>query len=240
MPALSKQDMSVSETELAIRAVGGDQTAIKALKLLREQNASKPAGGSFTAILDPYGNIRSFFNPKTGQIVAPPEEGGRKTPLSELALRERATLGELITQVDLLEELAIGNRGSIGPVDSMAGWLASKTVGNIPAVAEMRRLAGNLADMLLRARSGAQINEQEYARLVSLVPQTSDPETNFFAKLRSFRDELKRVQASRIGQSGGQNELQGGVPSGATHIAPGSDGKNHYTNAQGQDLGVAP
>lgn len=32
----------------------------------------------------------------------------------------------------------------------------------------------------------------------------------------------------------------GGPPAGATHIAPGSDGKNHYTNAQGQDLGVAP
>ena len=29
-------------------------------------------------------------------------------------------------------------------------------------------------------------------------------------------------------------------PPGATHTAPGSDGKNHYTNANGQDLGVAP
>ena len=29
-------------------------------------------------------------------------------------------------------------------------------------------------------------------------------------------------------------------PKGATHIAPGSDGKSHYTNSQGQDLGVAP
>jgi hypothetical protein len=29
-------------------------------------------------------------------------------------------------------------------------------------------------------------------------------------------------------------------PAGATHTAMGSDGKKHYTNAQGQDLGVAP
>jgi hypothetical protein len=32
----------------------------------------------------------------------------------------------------------------------------------------------------------------------------------------------------------------GGAPAGATHIAPGSDGQNHYTNDSGQDLGVAP
>jgi len=32
----------------------------------------------------------------------------------------------------------------------------------------------------------------------------------------------------------------GGPPAGATHIAPGSDHRNHYTNAQGQDLGIAP
>ncbi len=30
------------------------------------------------------------------------------------------------------------------------------------------------------------------------------------------------------------------APQGATHIAPGSDGKKHYTNAQGKDFGVAP
>ena len=30
-------------------------------------------------------------------------------------------------------------------------------------------------------------------------------------------------------------------PSGATHIVPGRDGKNHYTNAAGTvDLGIAP
>jgi hypothetical protein len=31
-----------------------------------------------------------------------------------------------------------------------------------------------------------------------------------------------------------------GPPVGATHIAPGSDGKNHYTDNSGRDLGIAP
>jgi hypothetical protein len=36
------------------------------------------------------------------------------------------------------------------------------------------------------------------------------------------------------------NGQQQAKPPGATHTAMGSDGKKHYTNAQGQDLGVAP
>jgi hypothetical protein len=32
---------------------------------------------------------------------------------------------------------------------------------------------------------------------------------------------------------------QQGPPAGATHTAKGSDGRLHYTNAQGQDLGIA-
>jgi hypothetical protein len=44
------------------------------------------------------------------------------------------------------------------------------------------------------------------------------------------------------GQKGAGSQSQGGKPpDGATHIVPGPDGKNHYTNAQGTvDLGVAP
>lgn len=42
------------------------------------------------------------------------------------------------------------------------------------------------------------------------------------------------------GQGGGQSAA-GGVPTGATHIVAGPDGKNHYTNANGTvDLGIAP
>ena len=42
-----------------------------------------------------------------------------------------------------------------------------------------------------------------------------------------------------IKQYGAPAPAPKGPPAGATHTAPGSDGKQHYTNAQGQDLGVA-
>jgi hypothetical protein len=45
------------------------------------------------------------------------------------------------------------------------------------------------------------------------------------------------VQQANAAKGGKQQ----GMPSGATHIVPGPDGKKHYTNAQGTvDLGVAP
>ena len=49
---------------------------------------------------------------------------------------------------------------------------------------------------------------------------------------------LAGTQGGGANQSGGR---QGGPPPGATHIVPGRDGKNHYTNATGTvDLGIAP
>jgi hypothetical protein len=45
--------------------------------------------------------------------------------------------------------------------------------------------------------------------------------------------------AQKIGISLGGNSAPSGPPAGATHIAPGSDGRNHYTNNKGEDLGVA-
>jgi hypothetical protein len=46
----------------------------------------------------------------------------------------------------------------------------------------------------LRARSGAQINEQEYKRLRRLVPTITDPEKAFFAKLERMTIELQQLQ----------------------------------------------
>lgn len=47
-----------------------------------------------------------------------------------------------------------------------------------------RRSLNDVADMLLRARSGAQINEQEYGRLTKLLPRLSDEPTVFKAALQ--------------------------------------------------------
>ena len=68
--------------------------------------------------------------------------------------------------------------------------------------------------------------------------------------MNSKRDALKdqytqgmKGQPNFGGAQNGQTQGAGGgggtPPAGATHTAKGSDGKLHYTNAQGQDLGIA-
>lgn len=60
--------------------------------------------------------------------------------------------------------------------------------------------------------------------------------------MNSKRDALKDQYTQGMkGQPnfGGSSGGGGTPPAGATHTAKGSDGKLHYTNAQGQDLGVA-
>jgi hypothetical protein len=45
------------------------------------------------------------------------------------------------------------------------------------------------SDLLLRARSGAQINEQEYTRLKGTLPNLTDEPNVFVAKMKRFQDE---------------------------------------------------
>lgn len=64
-------------------------------------------------------------------------------------------------------------------------------------------------------------------------------------KLTTVYDYQQRQMFENQGNGGAKptqpSAASGGVPSGATHIVPGPDGKNHYTNAAGTvDLGVAP
>jgi hypothetical protein len=53
--------------------------------------------------------------------------------------------------------------------------------------------------LLLRARSGAQINEQEYQRLTKIVPNPNSPDARFLSDLRNFREEVRGVLARRSG-----------------------------------------
>ena len=63
----------------------------------------------------------------------------------------------------------------------------------------------DLADMLLRARSGAQINEQEYQRLAKLVPTPNLPPKVFKERLNRFETQLLqtlKAQQERLKKGG--------------------------------------
>ena len=64
--------------------------------------------------------------------------------------------------------------------------------GNIsPEEVTFRNSLLDAADLLLRARSGAQINEQEYNRLKSVLPQLTDEPNVFLPALKRFSDEVR-------------------------------------------------
>ena len=79
--------------------------------------------------------------------------------------------------------------------------------------AKFRSALSDAADMLLRARSGAQINEQEYKRLAGLLPKATDEPQIFEANLSRFENQLRQsltnrkkyenIPRSSLGQQGG-------------------------------------
>lgn len=62
---------------------------------------------------------------------------------------------------------------------------------------QFRQSLGNIADTLLRLRSGAQINEKEFSRLRGLLPKATDEPKVFDAGLKRFETELSSILESK-------------------------------------------
>jgi hypothetical protein len=141
------------------------------------------------------------------QVRAELQSGG--TPLNPRTAGERKDEGNLsvmLEDIGTLNRLADTHKDAIGPVQGRVAALKRATVGTgDPEVNELFRISDNLADQLLRARSGAQINENEYSRLRSIVPNPRGPEDKFFSDLQGFRSEMERIIQERFQapQSGG-------------------------------------
>lgn len=157
---------------------------------------SARAMGTPQKLQDEQGNIKGWMFPATGQFV-PNTVGGRASGMSTGELDRRGMLNQMTQSLDELETLANSNRGSIGVVAGKLASLKRNTIGATSGVDDMFHISDNLSDMLLRARSGAQINEQEYARLRNLVPNPRGPENKFFDDLRRYRTELGQLAAVR-------------------------------------------
>ena len=63
---------------------------------------------------------------------------------------------------------------------------------------QFRLALTDAGDMLLRARSGAQINEQEYDRLKGILPKPTDEPGVFSSALSRFETELRSVLTQKI------------------------------------------
>ena len=90
------------------------------------------------------------------------------------------------------------NSSWVGPVAGRVGSMERKYTGTAtPEQVQFYDYIKDMEDALLRARSGAQINEQEYKRLVGFLPDPNLPPSSFKASLKRFEDQLSGLLQSK-------------------------------------------
>jgi hypothetical protein len=187
-------------------------------KKVAEAPRAEPAPqGHLIPLTDQYGRIVKFYNNKTGEVTDPPVEDLRKGGVPAGEMEKRSTLTVMTEDIKTIRGLLMDPKVSevIGPISGRVADLKRNTIGGVgDGVNDLFRLSDNLADQLLRARSGAQINEAEFARLRKLVPNARGPLDKFKTDLDTFESELNRLLQYRTGG----HPAAGGPP--ATTSAP--------------------
>jgi hypothetical protein len=150
--------------------------------------------------------------PNTGPAPTPIPSGGEISPRvpPTIPTAESDKLADLSA---MREALGVVKQNFspefVGPIN--ARLLKAKQTSGIGATekgALFTQSVQDIKDRLLRARSGAQINEQEYQRLVQLVPDQFQSIPDFTAKLGRFQQVLdsmtstKRQELIRAGYRG--------------------------------------
>ena len=142
--------------------------------------------------------------PTKGPNVPPlgqPTGFGKPTPAGEIdklanldALKQNIVSIKELYKMDTPEE----RKNWVGPVAGRIGAIEEKYTGTA-SDDQVRFYAyvRDVKDALLRARSGAQINEQEYKRLVNFLPDETSPEQTFKSRVKRFDEALDTIIASK-------------------------------------------
>jgi len=93
-----------------------------------------------------------------------------------------------------------------------------------------------MAEFLLRALSGAQINESEYGRLRALIPDPRSHISKFEADLNLFEQELQSTIDKRFGATGAEVPIDEGMPGGWPPDPPRGGGAGASPCPPGQKL----
>ena len=142
--------------------------------------------------------------------------GGKPAPASE---RENLNKlfefqGELTRIDENWEPMFTGPlQGRAGAIRDTVGVKIGRTDEKATKEATFRQVTKNISDTLLRLRSGAQINEQEYQRLLKLVPHANLPDHVFRARLKSLStaiDNSIKIRQGSLKESGFKAPTGGG------------------------------
>jgi len=158
-----------------------------------KKTSTGATSGTYRPLLDDNGNVTEWVNTKNPDLRIPePKNGSRVNPMSETSRTKNEQLDLMRHDMALLDTLTDQSNVQ-DAIGAGSGRFTNWTRGIVEKdddVNEAFRISANLADILLRARSGAQINEQEYARLKKLVPNPETPLARFKSDLRGFAREL--------------------------------------------------
>lgn len=128
-----------------------------------------------------------------------PTKPGKQALPSAKEREQLSSLEALHNDLSFVNDLYQGGgKAYVGPGISRMSAIGEKTVGLAEKNTQMRRATRAIADNLLRAKSGAQINESEYERLVSLVPMTNDPPEVFETKLQDLNREVVSIYRTKV------------------------------------------
>ena len=118
-------------------------------------------------------------------------------PLAEATAARISEINTILEQIVDLRK--VYKPEFVGFVSGRLGAIGETVTGRISKEEiETRQLSADMSDSLLRARSGAQINEQEFARLKKLVPQPNDPSNVFEVKLGRFERSLQQLREQKL------------------------------------------
>ena len=136
-------------------------------------------------------------------------------PVPTETAKQLSELEATLEQVENVEKLY--KPEFVGPIKGRVAGIKEATTGQISEEQiEMRAALRDAADFLLRARSGAQINEQEFRRMMTFLPQDNLPPKVFEVRLSRFKRELqtlirtkKRLAGTSRGEVVGQPTKSG-------------------------------
>ncbi len=136
-------------------------------------------------------------NPKQSAVTIKTDEG--KILTKPIPPEIQGKISELLTIKDALNEIGrLYKDKYVGPVKGRVGKVEEEWVGNLPSEqVEFYNWTRDIKDALLRARSGAQINEQEYKRLTSFLPGENLPPATFKARKNRFEQEVNIIISNK-------------------------------------------
>ncbi len=190
-----------TEEQLIARALKGDKEASAILKAMQDrrletarESRSQPQQSQF---IDPASGNPLVYDRSSGTYrVAEVAGGGGVSPRlvnPSAGEREKGAQFEVIR--DQLKRIKQTYKSEY--VGLVAGQIGRVTQWKNADEAAFRQVILDVKDSLLRARSGAQINEEEYKRLAKLVPDFTDSEAQFEGKMKSFENTFNTIVKER-------------------------------------------